>query len=429
MSDYIQRNIFPQVADHLRKKEITLIIGPRRVGKTVLLKQLRDYLIGKLRVKPEAIYSFNLDIVKDRKLFQNQTEFIDFIKSRVNGGQLYFFIDEAQKVPEAGVFFKGVYDSELPVKLTLTGSSNLEIRSKIHESLSGRKRVFQLLPLSFEEIVRLKNPVLASVLEKKIGIVSYDREELEKMFYEYCVWGGYPQVALETNTADKKAMLAEIFSSYVEKDIVGFLKIENETNFIKLVGLLAGQTGNLLNIAELSALVGTDRFTIDRYLSALEKTFIIKRLKPYYTNARQEVVKNPKVYFFDTGLRNIALDLLEEDMSKRRDKGALIENAVLKELMALDTQKLLRVRFWRSKQKAEVDFVLEKAGKILPLEVKSNISGNKLGSSLMGFIKRYQPDKALVVNMDFEGRRDFEKTKVIFGYPYQLPARIEELFS
>ncbi len=420
MDNYSKRDIFDEVAAHLGKKEITVIIGPRRAGKTVLLEQLRDYLKESKQAEPGFIYYFNLDILKDRQIFQNQTDFIEFIKSRAGKEKIYVFIDEAQKIPEAGIFFKGVYDSELPVKLVLTGSSNLEIRSKIHESLAGRKRVFNLLPFSFGEIVRLKNPVVFNLIDKSEKLIEYDKKELENIFLEYCLFGGYPQVVLENKVNDKKAMLEEIFTSYVEKDIIGFLKVENESNFTKLVRLLAGQIGNLITFSELASLVGTDRYTIERYVSNLEKTFVIQILKPFYTNSRQEVVKSPKVYFIDNGIRNLALDRLDKKIEEREDKGALIENAILKELLILSRQYYFQLRFWRSKQKAEVDFILEKGKEIVPIEIKSNLASDKLESSFSGFIKRYGPKNGLAVNLKFQGQRNVGGTQVLFIQPYEL---------
>src|SRR3972149_3224071 len=133
-----QRDILPQIERHLDAKEITLIIGPRQVGKTTLLLQLKDHLVR--RGYPESrILSFNLDLITDRTLFESQTEFIKFLKERIGKEKLFVFVDEAQRVGNAGIFFKGIYDLDLLVKFVLTGSSALEIKSKIHESLTGRK--------------------------------------------------------------------------------------------------------------------------------------------------------------------------------------------------------------------------------------------------------------------------------------------------
>ena len=421
---YIKRRVFKKIANHLSNKEISLIIGPRQVGKTVLLKQLQEYLIENKKVNSKLIYYFNLDIIQDRKLFEDQTEFIEFIKQKSVKNKIYIFVDEAQKVKEAGVFFKGVYDSCLPVKLILTGSSNLEIRSKIHETLTGRKRVFHLLPFSFLEILNYKNIDLYKLVDSNSKIFDYDKKEIFKIFFEYCIFGGYPQVVLAKEYEEKIEFLREIYTSYIEKDIIGFLRIENENNFNKLVRLLSAQISNLINVAELSSLVSTDRYTINRYLINLEKTFVIYNLKPFYSNPRQELIKATKVYFIDNGLRNLSLENLNSSFVSREDKGQLLENAVLKELLLLKYVRNFNLKFWRSKQKAEVDFIIERGLDILPIEVKSNLSSNKLESGFIGFIKRYNPKKALIINLGYQGKRKINDTEIFFIYPYEIENHI-----
>ncbi|MBU4455605.1 ATP-binding protein [Patescibacteria group bacterium] len=418
--NFINRDIFFKTAKHLANKEITLIIGPRQVGKTVLLGQLKDYLITEKKVFPENIYNFNLDIIRDREALSNQTEFIRFIEQRSKKSKIYIFVDEAQKVENAGVFFKGVYDSNLNVKLALTGSSTLEIRSKIHESLAGRKRVFHLLPFAFNEILKFRNPDIFALINQKEALIEADKKKCAELFFDYCVYGGYPQAVLAEDPAEKGEYLKEIFTSYVEKDIIGFLRVENESNFIKLVSLLAAQIGQLANIGELSALANTDRYTIGRYLSNLEKTFITFNLKPFYTNARQEIVKAGKIYFIDNGLRNSSLDDFRVPFARRTDKGGLMENAILKELLNLKYGRNFNLKFWRTKQKAEVDFIVEKGNELLPVEAKVNSASGKIGASLAGFIERYSPKKALVVNMEYQGRRKIGRTEVHFILPYEM---------
>lgn len=416
--NYVKRTIFDRIANHLDKEEISLIVGPRQVGKTVLLKQLKEYLIREKSVDSEKIYTFNLDVVKDKELFDDQTIFIDFIKQKSAGGKIYVFIDEAQKAKDPGIFFKGVYDLNLPLKLILTGSSTLEIKSKIFESLTGRKRVFYLLPFSFSEILSFKRKDLHSIIISGEKILEYDKTDLLQIFYEYCVWGGYPKQALADDFTEKKELLNEIFTSYVEKDIIGFLKIQNETSFIKFVRILASRIGNLINISELSKVIETDRITAGKYFDNLTKTFVIYNLMPFFSNALQEVVKANKVYFIDAGLRNSALGSLDKPLESREDKGALLENVILKELLVLQDSKKFGLKFWRSKQKAEVDFIIEKGLDVIPVEVKSN--NVKLEQSLLGFISRYNPKKALVINLNFHEKKKIGNTDIFFIYPWEL---------
>jgi len=419
---YIKRHIFDKVAKHLSNKEMTVIIGPRQVGKTVLLKQLREFLLTEKKITPENIYNFNLDIIFDRTLFDSQTDFIKFVKQRSVKSKIYVFIDEAQKINNAGVFLKGVFDSDLNAKFVLTGSSALEIKAKIQESLTGRKRLFHLLPFSLLEIINYKNPALFSVLAKNKKIAKRDNAEVLDILEDYCLYGGYPQVVLADDVSEKISYLGEIFTSYIERDVIGFLRIENENNFIKLVKLLAAQIGRLIVVGELSVAVNTDRYTIDRYLASLEKTFINYRLKPHFKNARQEIVKAEKSFFIDNGLRNFGLNKFQTPFIEREDSGELLENMIFKELLVLKHEKNFNLKFWRTKQGAEVDFVVENGLDILPIEVKSNLHNDNIATGLVGFISSHNPPRALVVNLKYQGKRIIGKTEVYFILPYELGA-------
>lgn len=423
--NFIKRRIFEKVSKHLSNKEMTLIIGPRQVGKTVLLKQLKEFLILEKKVLAENIYNFNLDIINDKEALNNQADFIKFVRQRSHNNKIYVFIDEAQKIENAGIFLKGIYDSDLNVKFILTGSSTLEIKAKIQESLTGRKRIFHMLPFAFLEILQNKNQQLYNLINKGEKISQKDKREASETFTDYCLYGGYPQVVLADDIYEKQAYLQEIFTSYIEKDIIGFLRVENESNFVKLVKIMSAQIGQLVNVGEVSALVNTDRYTIDRYLSSLEKTFISYRLKPYYENARQEIVKMEKTYFVDMGLRNSSLDDFREPFSSRKDKCELMENAVLKELLVLKYENNFSLRFWRTKQKAEVDFIIERGVNVTPIEVKTYLKNNNIGASLAGFIARYNPKKALVINLSYQGIRIVGETEVRFVLPYELKSNIE----
>jgi len=420
MNNFIKRDIFKKVSKHLDNKEITVIMGPRQVGKTVLTKQLKEYLIQEKKINETLIYYFNLDIYTDRDVLSDQADFITFIKQKSQKDKIYIFVDEAQKIENAGVFFKGVYDSELNVKIILTGSSTLEIRSKIYESLTGRKRIFHLLPFSFFEFLRAKNKSLCKLLQSGNKITKYDQTILIDTYKDYCLWGGYPQVALSDSISDKKAYLEEIFSSYIEKDIIGFLKIKNENNFIKLIKVLASQIGGLIDVAELSLAINTDRYTVDRYLKTLEKTFIIKKLSPFYTNSKKEVIKAPMLYFIDNGIRNLSLRLLDNTFDKLEKRGEVFENSIFKELLLLEYSQEFNLKFWRSKQGAEVDFIIEKGLKVIPIEIKVNLKKDNITRSLLAYIKKYQPRKVFVITLGYQGKRKVLNSSIEFIHPFNL---------
>lgn len=417
VKNIVKRTAFSEIAKHLDRPEISVIIGPRQVGKTTLLGQLKDYLI-KNGCKDSRIFSFNLDIITELELFENQQKFISFLKERIGKENIFVFIDEAQKINNAGVFFKGIYDLGLPVKFILTGSSALEIRTKIHESLTGRKRLFQLYPFSFKEYLSAKESVLGNILNANENISSYSQARILENLQDFLKWGGYPKICLENNITEKEKELKEIFASYIEKDIVGFLRIKNRSNFTNLVILLAAQTGQLLNIASIAKTLQTSHRTIENYLDMLEKTFIIKRVQPFFKNYRKEVAKMPKIYFLDNGIRNFALRAFQ-DFETRQDKGAVLENFIFTEILKSTDEEL---HFWRTKEKAEVDFVLKaKNGEIIPMEIKaSQLKVNEIPRGLKSFIEKYQTAKAFVVNFGFHGQTIWKKTVVNFIYPWEF---------
>lgn len=409
------------------KPEITLITGSRQVGKTVLLGQLREYLISK-GIPQNLIYYYNLDLVQDWEIFQNQAEFIAFLKERSRERKIYIFVDEAQKAPEPARFFKGVYDSNLNIKLILTGSSSLEIKAKFKETLAGRKRIFQLPPFTFPEFLKCKDEILANLFKKaeKIGEINeIDKKSLIRLYKEYATFGGYPRVVLSQGREEKINILKEIYSSYVERDAVIFFEIRNKSAFNRLVKLLAAQIGQLVNIGELSANLGADRHSIERYISALEESFIVRRITPYYKNPRQEIIKAGKIYYLDCGIRNLALETFLP-FDERIDRGPVLENAVFTEILFLQRNKPGILHFWRTKQKTEVDFIIERGKDFMPIEVKLAIRDKKIPVGLNNFIDKISPQLALIVNLSLSGERvKVNETNVNFVYPFELRRFIE----
>ncbi len=418
--EYLERELFPEIIRHLDQPEMTLITGSRQVGKTVLLLQLRDWLIKKKKVSPENIFYYNLDIVQDWNIFQDQTSFIEFIKDRSQKKKIYVLIDEAQRAKEAAQFFKGVYDSHLNAKIILTGSSSLEIKTKIKESLAGRKIVFNLQSFSFSEFVTAKNKLLGEKLNNGRKLTILDQKNLLKLFQKYLIFGGYPRVVLSKNEQEKLLILKEINSAFIEKDILNFLEVKNKLAFNNLIKLLAGQIGQLINIQELTNSLGIDRQTVERYIFALEQTFVIKNLLPYFKNSRQEIIKRPKIYFSDLGLRNLAVENFSQT-NQRLNNGQLLENAIFNELNLHLRNTLAKIRFWRTKQGAEVDFVISQRDKLLPVEVKYSINKPKISLGLRNFIEKYKPEKAFLINLSINNYSvKIGKTKINFIYPFEL---------
>lgn len=423
---FIKREIFPEIIDHLKEKEITVIIGPRQTGKTTLLFQSRDYLIEKEGISPEQIKVFNLDLISDLESVRNQSDFIKFLQEKLTSKKkIFVFIDEAQRIENVGLFLKGIYDLGLPIKFVITGSSSFELKEKVSESLTGRKKIFHLYPFSFSEFLSFQDSLLKKLLSEK-EISSYHQKEILDYFYEFAVYGGYPRVVLEKNKEKKIQILKEIYSSYIERDIVGFLKIKNPLLFSKLVKLLASQVGQLINLVEISNTLRINYRTLENYFNILEKTFILYELKPFFKNTRKELTKMPKLYFIDNGLRNFAISDFSR-FSEHRDKGILLENFIFSSLIKdwLDS-----LYFWRTKDKSEVDFILKDYfGNIIPLEVKSGeISIPKIPRGLQSFINSYNPKQGFIVNLSTKEEVKFKNTKISFIFPYQLKTSFKKIY-
>ncbi len=418
--EYIKREMFDKIAAHLEKPEITLLTGSRQVGKTVLLEQLKTYLADEKKVPSDAILWYNLDFIQDWEVFQSQSDFIEFLRGRSKNQRIYAFIDEAQKVSEAARFFKGVYDSKLNVKFILTGSSSLEIKAKLKETLAGRKRVFHIPSFTFYEFLSIKEIFLAECLKKGDPISEIDQKKLNSYYEEYLVFGGYPRVVISESKEEKIAILREIFSSYIEKDVVGFLEIKNKTAFSRMIKLLAAQIGQLVNIGELALHLGIDRHTVERYILALEETFVVRKISPYFKNPRQEIIKAAKIYFLDSGIRNLAVGNFQP-FPGRLDKGPILENGICSDLLNLCESMSAELHFWRTKQKTEIDFVIESGLEVLPVEAKSLLGKTTVLPPLKLFIEKFSPKKALVANLAFNNEYiKYADTEVRFIYPYQI---------
>lgn len=391
----VKRMIFADLIAHLDVKEAMILLGPRQVGKTTLMREMQKYLVENKKILPKNIFFFNLDILSDREIFQSQSDFINFLRERSRNDFIYVFIDEAQRIPQSGIFIKGIYDLELPVKFILSGSSSLEIKNKMQETLTGRKKVFAILPFSFEEFLDWKEDKFKEIIFQSTALTAEELFKANDYLNEYIAYGGYPRIVIEKDEEKKKELLEEIYSSYIEKDIIGFLKIDNSLAFSGLVKFLALQNGQLANMHQISKSLNLNQRTTEKYVGYLEQTFVIRKLSPFFSNAQKEMVKMPKIYFLDTGIKS----LIASDFSKfknRSDGGALLENFVFNEIKR-KLKMAERTNFWRNKTGAEVDFIIRKGVEIIPMEVKTKNEDLKIEKSLRSFCGDYKIAKGYVI--------------------------------
>jgi len=409
----IKRDLYQDLKEHISKKEITFVVGPRQAGKTTLMLMLRDEL---LKEGKKVLY-LNLDIEMDKQFFGTQLDLIKKIELEI-GKQGYVFIDEIQRKNDAGVFLKGIYDQNLPYKFIVSGSSSVELKEKVHESLAGRKRIFELSTISFKEFLNYKTGYKYD--EKIIDFFKLEKGKTQKFLEEYISFGGYPRVVLDETFKEKNSTINEIFQSYLEKDIYYLFKVQKSEIFINLIRILASQVGKLVNYSELSNTIGINILTLKNYIWYLEKTFILKRVSPFYKNIRKEITKSPIFYFYDLGMRNFVLNVFGKPYSIP-DKGFLFQNFIFNILYKRLKETSATINFWRTQDKAEVDFVLNYGNKYIPIEVKYSLSKKPVvPRSLLSFIKKYGPERAFIINLEKKDILKIDNTEIIFMPFYDL---------
>ena len=256
---------------------------------------------------------------------------------------------------------KYLHDHYKPgLKFIVTGSSSLEIKKKFSDRLTGRVYSFVIKPLSFREFLEFKKEKdLAEILlsfNLSFWICArYPEEDFEKinenhkrrldvLLREYLTFGGYPAVSLKENPLIKQRDLQEIYSLYIRRDIKDIGEIDDVSGYNNLVSLLCLQIGNLVKEQELAVSSGLFRPTVKKYLFLLENTYVLKLVRPFFTNKRKEITKTTKVFFEDVGLRNGVINNFD-DLSLRVDRGAIIENIVFSQLSKKDDLSH-KVSFW-----------------------------------------------------------------------------------
>lgn len=326
---------------HFFRGKALIIVGSRQIGKTTLLKKV---------IEEEKVVYFNCDNPTERELLNDKD--IEQLQALIGENRI-IAIDEAQKVPSIGQTIKLLVDSYGKKKQVIaTGSSAFNLLTRTQEPLTGRKRVFQLYPLSIKEIFSNKLSFL-------------------KKFSEIMRFGSYPEVINSSSYQEKKEALREIASSYLYKDLLEFQDIRNANVIFDLVRLLAFQIGNEVSYTELANNLGIDKKTVERYIDILEKSYVIFRLRPFKYNKRRSIKKHNKIYFYDLGIRNTVINNFNE-LKFRDDLGALFENLCVVERMKHNNYKNFDANqfFFRSYDGLEVDLIEETDGKLLAYEFK-----------------------------------------------------------
>jgi len=362
----IRRKLFEDLQVHLLKKEFSIITGARQTGKSTLLRQLEVYC-KEMEIPVIFLNLENKTILAE--LNENPLNLLKFMPEP--NTRTIALVDEIQYLDDPSNFLKLLYDEHSEhIKVVATGSSAFYIDNQFRDSLAGRKKIFQLYTCSFDEYLELsgksdlreEKDYLLKNGDFKSTLIDYLRVEWES----YMLYGGYPAIVTEPDKQEKINRLKEIRDSFVKRDILES-GINNETAFYNLFRILAGQTGGMVNINELSSTLRIKNETADNFLTIMQKCFHIALVKPFFRNLRKELVKMPKVFMLDTGLRNCLLNNFQP-LAVRTDKGELWENTVFRILA--DKMSTDAIQYWRTSAGNEVDFVLSENEKLKAIEVK-----------------------------------------------------------
>jgi len=393
----------------LVKKEISMLLGPRQAGKTTLMNLLRE----NLQAQGKGTASLNLDVESDRQHFESQESLLRKIALELGSQGGYVFIDEIQRKEDAGLFLKGLYDMNLPYKFIVSGSGSLELKEKIHESLAGRKRVFELGTLNFIEFTNHKTDYRYE--QNLPEIFSIEKQRTQNLLEEYLSFGGYPRVVLEDSVGEKRKVIAELYQSYLERDIAYLLGVQKTERFTALTRLRASQIGQLATISEIANTLNITIATVNNYLWYMEKTFLLHRVAPYFRNMRKELTKTPVFYFYDLGMRNYALGSFNGTPASPSESGFLFQNfihLVLREKIS-DTSN--QIHHWRTTNKAEVDFVLDKNTEVVPIEVKyRRFESPETTRSYQSFVAAYHPSKGYIIHLGDSIQKQVNSTQTHF---------------
>lgn len=334
------RKIYSLIKDHSVKKQITVVTGVRRSGKTTIVKQLLQ------EIKSGNKIYIDLERIDNRKIFDepNYENIIHALKSRGLrfNAKSYIAIDEIQLSSNIPSVLKYIYDN-YDVKFIITGSSSYYIKNHFTESLAGRKKIFELYPLDFAEFLFFKDVSFrpARYIQEQFDRHEYDY--LTSFYNEYIEYGGFPEVSLTSDVHDKKDLLLDIISSYINIDIKTFTDFRNENAIHNLLKMLGSRVGSKLDYSKISSLTGLSRPTVQGYIDLFEKTYLISRIPVFTVNPDREIVKAQKIYFNDTGLVKVLSNI---------NSGSLFENAVFNQLKHFG-----KLQYYSLKTGREIDFI------------------------------------------------------------------------
>jgi len=328
----------------LKKGKVTVIYGPRQVGKTTLISNF----LSKTKLKYKLDNGDNAsvsEVLSSRDLQK--------IQNYVAGYELVV-IDEAQRIADVGLGLKIMVDNNPNLKVLITGSSTLSLSYKVGEPLVGRAFDYKLYPVSQKEM-----------------LARFNRFELEQEKEEFLIFGSYPAVIEAQTREEKIKILTNIANAHLFRDIIELERVSDKRILLDLLRLIALQLGGEVSLTELGSNLGIDRKTVARYLWLFEQSFVLYNLRGYSRNLRKEITKKSKYYFYDNGIRNAIISNFNA-LNLRDDVGKLWENFMVTERLKVQEYKPIWASnyFWRTWEGQEIDWVEERDGKLFGFEFK-----------------------------------------------------------
>ncbi len=414
----LTRNISERIEKDFDRKEARVVVGPRQVGKTTILKVVAKRCADK---KIPYVY-FNLEVPAHAEHFARPMKVV--LQELTSKGQVVF-IDEFHYLPNATKLFKAIFDEYPLIRIYASGSSAIEMHKHLKESLAGRRLLYRVFPLSFEEWIPSRSKVRlpdswSAVVPQRSHTV------LRSLLGDFVIFGGMPGLIHEKTVEDRKRLLLDMVETYMQKDIKALLREEDILSFNRLLSIVAAQEGGTLSEMSLSQTLNYSLRQVRKDLAILQQMFLLSMLKPFFNNRGRELKQMNKTYYFDTGIRNAVLRDFRP-MQDRDDKGALWESFALAEM-----QKNLGVGqdiyYWRTRRKEEVDFILVQDRTPIAVEIKSKLSGTDIPLGLRAFLQQYPNcPKAVVLNNDILQKVAFNGREVIFA-PHYYARLIPGLF-
>jgi predicted AAA+ superfamily ATPase len=388
---YIERETKSQFSKLKEIYGVVAVVGARQCGKTTFIKEM---------IKPYNSSFVSFDDPDALMLFEDVKKFeIQYIL-----GFDITALDEAQYVTNAGKKIKYLADNGR--KIWLTSSSQLLLEKEVLSHLVGRATIIRMYPFSIREFLTTKNTK------------SFTFEILQRNIWEHIIYGGYPKVVLTDDISLKKQILKDIYDLMILKDVSKNFSIHDINSLERFTRFLAANISTIIQYNTLSNDIKISFQTIIKFLDALEKSYILARVMPFFSNKAKEIIKQPKIYFIDTGLRNAAINNFNSTI-----EGNLFENYVYCEIIKLGYSP----KYWRTKTKEEVDFVIEKDSNLIPIEIKLTAEVSK---GLKAFIDIYNPKYAIIVAYNNERiNTTHNKCKIITLNIRELKENIERIFS